>query len=126
MRSTHPMATILQSFETGIRVLEVARPNLGCPLNNLAQEMSPIDSGFQKRTERVFKLWTETFAKAILRAIKLGQVRKSVDPKSAALYLVAQIEGILSLAKNSQDSRTLRSGLRSISGFIGHLLIPGR
>jgi len=67
------MATILQSFETGIRVLEVARPNLGCPLNNLAQEMSPIDSGFQKRTERVFKLWTDTFATAIRRAIRRSE-----------------------------------------------------
>jgi TetR/AcrR family transcriptional regulator, transcriptional repressor for nem operon len=124
--STDPMATILQSFETGVRVLEAARPNLGCPLNNLAQEMSPIDSGFQKRTERVFKLWTDTFATAIRRAVKLGQVRKSVDPKSTALYLVAQIEGILSLAKNSQDPRVLRSGLKSMSRFIGLLLIPGR
>ena len=121
--SDDPLATILRSFEAGIRVLEAVRPNLGCPLNNLAQEMSPIDSGFQRRTERVFKLWTDTFATAIRRAIKFGQVHRSVDPKSTALYLVAQIEGILSLAKNSQDPRVLHSGLKSMSRFVGLLRI---
>src|SRR2546430_11523188 len=45
--SDDPLDTILRSFEAGIRVLQAARPNLGCPLNNLAQEMSPIDRGFQ-------------------------------------------------------------------------------
>lgn len=119
--SDDPLSTILRSFEAGIRVLQAARPNLGCPLNNLAQEMSPIDRGFQRRTERVFKLWKDTFAKAIRKAIKLGQVRKSVDPRSTALYLVAQIEGILSLAKNSQDPRVLRSGLKSMSRFVDSL-----
>ena len=119
--SDDPLDTILRSFEAGIRVLEAARPNLGCPLNNLAQEMSPIDRGFQRRTERVFKLWRETFAKAIRKAIRLGQVRKSIDARGTALYLVAQIEGILSLAKNSQDPRVLRSGLKSMSRFVASL-----
>ena len=26
------------------------QPILGCPLNNLAQEMNPLDAGFQTRT----------------------------------------------------------------------------
>lgn len=119
--SDHPLQTILDSFEAGIRVLEAARPNLGCPLNNLAQEMSPIDRGFQRRTERVFKMWIDTFAAALRRAIKLGQVRKSVEARSTALYLVAQIEGLLSLSKNSQDPRVLRTGLRSMSRFFQSL-----
>jgi len=122
--SAEPLRTILDSFEAGIRVLETARPNLGCPLNNLAQEMSPIDRGFQKRTERVFALWIETFASAIRRAIDLGQVRKTVDPQGTALYLVAQIEGILRLAKNSQDPRVLRSGLQSMTAFFETLANP--
>lgn len=88
--------------------------------------MSPIDRGFQRRTERVFKRWIDTFAQAIRRAIGLGQVRKSVDPRATALYLVAQIEGILSLAKNSQNPRVLRKGMQSMSDFLETLRLPSR
>src|SRR5450432_1216804 len=34
----------------------------GCPLNNLAQEMSPLDEGFRKRLEDVFQAWQEGIA----------------------------------------------------------------
>src|SRR5437667_10401498 len=30
---------------------------LGCPLNNLAQEMSPLDEKFRKRIEQVYADW---------------------------------------------------------------------
>ncbi len=30
---------------------------LGCSLNNLAQEMSPIDEGFRKQIEKIFQSW---------------------------------------------------------------------
>ena len=29
----------------------------GCPLNNLAQEMAPLDEGFQERIDRTFSAW---------------------------------------------------------------------
>src|SRR6202030_509755 len=34
----------------------------GCQLNNLAQEMSPLDAGFRKRLETVFAAWREAVA----------------------------------------------------------------
>src|SRR5271168_4725220 len=43
----------------------------GCQLNNLAQEMSPLDAGFRKRLERIFDAWREAVA-SVLRA---GQMR---------------------------------------------------
>lgn len=121
--SDDPLETILDSFAGGIKFLAAARPNLGCPLNNLAQEMSPIDEAFRRRTEDVFRAWIDTYARAIRRAQRLGQVRKDVDPRTTALYLVAQVEGILSLAKNSQDPRVLRTGLKSMRAYLGTLRV---
>lgn len=43
--------------------------SLGCPLNNLAQEMSPIDDGFRIRIENFFSHWKL----AISKALKQGQ-----------------------------------------------------
>ena len=45
-----PLETISLEFERGVEVLRTQRPILGCPLNNLAQEMNPLDEGFRART----------------------------------------------------------------------------
>jgi TetR/AcrR family transcriptional repressor of nem operon len=34
----------------------------GCPLNNLAQEMSPLDEGFRARIDRLYRRWRKGFA----------------------------------------------------------------
>lgn len=76
---------------------------LGCPLNNLAQEMSPLDEGFRKRLESIFRAWREGIANALRRGQEKGQVRSDVDPFESADFFVAALEGSVSLAKNTQD-----------------------
>jgi TetR/AcrR family transcriptional repressor of nem operon len=84
----------------------------GCPLNNLAQEMSPLDEGFRKRLAKVFRGWHDGIAAALREGQKRALVRSDVDPDERAIFLVAVYEGYLSLAKNSQDARVLRAGKR--------------
>jgi TetR/AcrR family transcriptional regulator, transcriptional repressor for nem operon len=90
----------------------------GCVLNNLAQEMSPIDEGFRKRTARLFKHWHDAITGALRAGQKRGVVRNDVDLDEAATFLIAAYEGYLSLAKNAQDARVLRSGLRNLTGYL--------
>ena len=116
--SNDPVHTILEEFEKAIALLASQRLILGCPLNNLAQEMSPIDAGFRKRTQTVFRMWITTFAAALEKGKAMGKIRPSVNTAEAGLHLVSQIEGILSLSKNAQDSRILYSGLRSVGKFL--------
>ena len=112
--SPDPLETIGVAFEAGARELSKAPVNLGCPLNNLAQEMSPLDDGFRLRTQRVFELWMQTYEMALRRGQDNGTVSTSVDARAEAFALVAEIEGILSLAKNSQDRRALTIGAQNL------------
>ncbi len=91
---------------------------LGCPLNNLAQEMSPLDDGFRRRTEEIFSDWWGAIAEALAAAQKRGIVRAELDPRSTAIYIVATIEGCFSLAKNAQSYAVLRSGFRSLMDYL--------
>jgi hypothetical protein len=50
-----------------------------------------------------------------------GAVKRSVDAREAAHTLVAQIEGTLSLARNSQDPDTLSMGARSLRRYLESL-----
>ncbi len=96
---------------TSFRQEDVER---GCPLNNLSQEMSPLDEGFRRRTAKVFKEWHDAIAVALRRGQKLGQVRRDVDADETATFLIAAYEGLTSLAKNSQDVRVLQAGQKSV------------
>lgn len=113
---TNPVDTLVGIVQsTSLKPEDLRR---GCVLNNLSQEMSPIDEGFRKRTGRLFKHWHDAIMGALRTGQKHGVVRNDVDPDEAATFLIAAYEGYFSLAKNSQDARVLRSGLRNLIGYL--------
>ena len=52
----------------------------GCQLNNLAQEMSPLDAGFRKRMATIFDAWREAVASVLREGQIHGSVRRDVEP----------------------------------------------
>src|SRR5713101_6554433 len=98
---------------------------LGCPLNNLAQEMSPLNEGFRKRLESVFREWREGIAKALRRGQEGGQVRSDVDPVEAADFFLAALEGSVSLAKNAQDRNLFDNCKAGLSRYLESLRAQG-
>ncbi len=93
----------------------------GCPLNNLAQEMSPLHAGFRKRLATVFDGWREAIASILRRGQAEGSVRREVEPDDAAGLLIAMVEGYGSLAKNAQDPKVMKAGIRNIVGWLRSL-----
>lgn len=94
---------------------------LGCPLNNIAQEMSPLDEGFRKRTARIFTAWQKATAAALREGKSNGTVSKEIDPDDTATFLIAAFEGYMSLAKNAQDAGFLRSGQKALVSYLESL-----
>jgi TetR/AcrR family transcriptional regulator, transcriptional repressor for nem operon len=83
----------------------------GCPLNNLSQEMSPLEPGFRQRVATVFRAWQNAIASSLEEGQKRELVRRDLDVRETATFLVALYEGYLSLAKNAQDETVLESGI---------------
>ena len=96
----------------------------GCPLVNLAQEMSPLDEQFRKRLERIFHAWQEGIAAALQRGQSQGTVRRDLVPEETAGFLIAMYEGYVLLAKNAQDPKVWNVGIRNIVGWLGSLRAP--
>ncbi len=91
---------------------------LGCPLNNLAQEMSPIDEGFRQRIGAVFAQWRLALANALEQGVADGVVVANIDPEAVSIFLVAALEGCLGMAKTTQDRDML---LACGSGILDYL-----
>jgi TetR/AcrR family transcriptional regulator, transcriptional repressor for nem operon len=97
----------------------------GCPLVNLAQEMSQLDEQFRKRLERIFHAWQEEIAAALRRGQSQGTVRSDLVPEQTASFLIAMVEGYEVLAKNAQDAKVWNMGIRNIVGWLGSLRAAG-
>jgi TetR/AcrR family transcriptional regulator, transcriptional repressor for nem operon len=105
-----------------------ARPRdlkAGCPLVNLAQEMSQLDEQFRKRLERIFQAWQGGIAVALRRGQSEGTVRRDLVPEETASFLIAMVEGYEVLAKNAQDVGVWNTGLKNIVGWLRSLRTPG-
>jgi len=87
----------------------------GCPLNNLSQEMSTVDEEFRIRLSRVYRIWEESFEKAIRAGKNAGNVRADIDPAAMSRGLVAVLEGGIGMIKVTRDGEhmiSLCSGLK--------------
>lgn len=81
--------------------------NFGCPLNNLAQEMSSIDEGFRQRLEEIFRDWRALIRRALERGKRKGYVRWEINSRQVAAMLVGALEGCTGMAKNARDIELL-------------------
>ncbi len=91
---------------------------LGCPLNNLAQELAAVDEPFRERIEGVFREWRAGIANALERARTLRLLRPDVLPGPTAAFVLAALEGSISLAKSAQDEELFRSNMRMLAAFL--------
>ena len=116
-----PLTALQGMLEERSHNLTAHEVELGCPLNNLAQEMSPLDDRFRRRVAATFDVWIEGFAKVLKAGQREGSVRKDVDPGKVARFLVAAIEGSFGLAKSAQSPTMLRSNLEVLSTLLESL-----
>lgn len=95
---------------------------LGCPLNNLMQEMSPVDEDFRVRLNAILGQWQDAFEDALRRAQSAGEVRAEVNCHAAALFIVSAWEGCIGIAKNMQSSESYRACMSQLQAYVAGLL----
>ena len=91
---------------------------LGCPVNNLTQEMSFVDPIFRDRLREVLDAWIGETEAYLTKAKSEGYLRPEVDPREAAEFIVMVEEGSSALVKNLVDRRVFRSLYKSFKLYI--------
>jgi AcrR family transcriptional regulator len=94
---------------------------LGCPLNNLMQEMSPVDESFRLHLNEVFEAWVAVVAAALKRGKTAGEVCRDVDAEATAFFIVSALEGCVGMSKNTQSVAAYRSCLAQLGRFLDTL-----
>jgi len=94
----------------------------GCKLNNLVQELSPVDKDFKIALEKVYFNFESIFEEALTNAINAGEIKHD-NPKVLAMFIVASFEGCLGTAKKSQDGEVFQTCISQLDLFLQSLKI---
>ncbi|MCG6552798.1 MAG: TetR/AcrR family transcriptional regulator [Candidatus Magnetominusculus sp. LBB02] len=94
----------------------------GCPLNNLIQEMSPIDEDFAKTLEALYNNWQEIVTAVMTEAKEKGQLREGVSAEDTAMFILSCIEGCITTAKKSNSIEIYRRCTAQIEQYIKSLM----
>ncbi|MDX8526267.1 TetR/AcrR family transcriptional regulator [Mesorhizobium sp. MSK_1335] len=100
-------------FEAVATELEEQGYVRGCPLNNLAHELSLADDEFRMALAKIFAGWRQAIADKMRADLQSGG-EGGADPDRFAALTVAAYSGAMSIAKTSQDAGVLRECLRGL------------
>lgn len=98
---------------------------LGCPINNLAQEMSGIDDEFRKRLDLVFRGIVANIAAALRRGQERGYVSAEIAPEAVATFIFASVEGAIGLGKSARSADVLDAAIGEAKRYLASLRPDG-
>jgi AcrR family transcriptional regulator len=117
----NPIDALVESLQKIVQMQTEKDIKLGCPLNNLMQEMSPLDAGFRTRFQKIIQSMENSLAAGLKQAQKKGLVRKQIDVKRSAVFIVASFEGAFSIAKTMQSKAVFESAIQTLIDYIESL-----
>lgn len=113
-----PLDTLLAYMDSRIRNMTDDAFVLGCPLNNLVQEMSPVNDEFKMHLNHILQTWQAVIEQALIKGQAQNRIRGDVDCEAAALFIVSAWEGCWGMAKNRQSAQTYRTCMAQLRQFV--------
>jgi TetR/AcrR family transcriptional regulator, transcriptional repressor for nem operon len=117
-RDGDPIAEVFGLFDLIVQMQREAGCVGGCPLGNLALEMSDIHDGFRQRIGGIIDSYRGYIADALSRAQAKGQLAQNLHPQGAAEFIFAGIEGAILVAKVRKDVTVLEGCLAELRNYL--------
>ena len=106
LTSDNPLTAIINMFSHPEQYLDSERVKFGCPINNLSQEMSPIDEYFREKIEIMFADWKTHLSASLKRCQDNGDMKTDASAEEIATLIIAVTQGATGIAKNSQQTKS--------------------
>lgn len=113
----NPLDGILATLKFLIGNAPKEELKLGCPLNNLVQEMASVDKEFKKHLQVALSLWIEEMEKHLKRGKKAGFIKAEVNTRQVAHFVVMAHEGFYGMLKGLDDPRAFAALFDSLKRY---------
>jgi TetR/AcrR family transcriptional repressor of nem operon len=114
----NPVQGVINRFRKIIESTSEEVMALGCPLNNLTQEMSAVDPVFRDKLHSVLRIWIEGTENYLRKARAEGYLKKDIDPRRLAEFVVMVEEGSFAMVKNLRDRKIFWSLYESLKEYL--------
>jgi TetR/AcrR family transcriptional regulator, transcriptional repressor for nem operon len=91
---------------------------LGCTLNNLVQEMSPLDETFRQKLQGIVKSINYSIETGLKNGQLSGAFRTDFNPTQTAHFIQAGVNGGWSMAKSQQNKVIFEMILNQLVQFV--------
>ena len=117
----NPLEGILSQVKNLIGKAKPDELRYGCPLNNLVQEMAPIDEEFKSRLQGALLYWIGGMEAELDRAKKDGYLKSDVNTRQVAHFVVMAHEGFYGMLKGLDDPKAFNALYDSLKRYFDTL-----
>ena len=115
LRDIHRMLKVFLLDHSRIQI------KYGCPAVNLVEEMAPLNPKFNKALSILTMEWMAVLEKAIQNGKSLGLIRKDVNPRQVAQFIISGYSGIRNMGKLDNDVTVYNSFLKEMKNYLTSL-----
>lgn len=119
--SPHPLQTLIDIISRKQASASERSIRLGCDLNNLMQEMSPLDETFRQTLNGITQEWRNALEDALCQEQAAGALRPETNCARAALFVIAAVEGCVGISKNQCSVAEYRVCLEGVKDYLKSL-----
>jgi AcrR family transcriptional regulator len=114
-------ALLSRVFTERIKNFSIEEKRLGCPVNNLINEIGCSDDVFRKILKQLISDWKYMLIKVLEEGKLKKEIRANVNSSAVAIYLISGFEGIRGIRKVFDDDKILLEYLESLKTHINQL-----
>jgi len=93
----------------------------GCPVGNIIQEMTPWNKGFTEILAEIMGEWQHTIEAVITKGKKSGAIRKDVNARQVAVFLISGYWGVRNFGKVHNSPAPYSAYLKELKLYLNSL-----
>jgi len=117
----HGLAAIERTMDLLENKMQGDMAYFGCLLLNTGSELSSHDSNISTRIHNMNRSLEDAFYEALAFAQQEGEVGRELHLNECARFLVTLYQGMVMVAKNEQDPRTVQSSIRFVKNMLRNI-----
>ena len=118
LKEQHPLDAIYNLMDELLLKDGFLKMEYGCPASNLIQEMASWHPSFNNALNTLMEQWVELITVSIEQGQKKELVKKAVNAKQVALYIMSSYWGIRNFGKLKSTTKVYESYLKELSGYL--------
>lgn len=116
--SDTPMSTMAEVVECNSDKVTDEMMCSGCPVYNIAGELSALNDGLRSRVDGIFRNLSAIIFKSIELAKQKGQVEASVDSERVSLLILSSLNGMPQIVKSCLDLNMYKQLNAALADYI--------